>query len=90
LMEMNQMLLAGLMLSTPEIEQLCAIARERGSLGAKLTGAGGGGCVVALAPSNAIAEQITSAWQKAGFQGFVTTVGQNERPTPTSQVEATS
>ncbi len=48
LLDMNQMLLAGLLLSTQEIESMCAMARREGALGAKLTGAGGGGCVIAL------------------------------------------
>ncbi len=91
LMELNQMLLAGLMLSTPEIEQLCAVARAEGALGAKLTGAGGGGCVVAIAPSAFVAEQIISAWKTAGFQGFVTSIGREERsPSIQCAKEATS
>jgi mevalonate kinase len=49
LMDLNQMLLAGLMVSTEGIERVCDIARKAGALGAKLTGAGGGGVVVALA-----------------------------------------
>ena len=48
LMNMNQMILAGLMVSTEGIETLCAEARGAGALGAKLTGAGGGGSVIAL------------------------------------------
>src|SRR6187551_3199247 len=53
LMNYNQMLLSGLFLSTPEIERACAIAREAGALGAKLTGAGGGGAVIALCDGSA-------------------------------------
>lgn len=45
------MLLAGLMVSTEAIEAMCALAREAGALGAKLTGSGGGGSVIALLPS---------------------------------------
>jgi mevalonate kinase len=48
LMDLNQMLLAGLMVSTESIEVLCSTARAAGALGAKLTGAGGGGAVIAL------------------------------------------
>ncbi|CAN5355404.1 mevalonate kinase [soil metagenome] len=72
LMDLNQMILAGLMLSTEEIEKVCRIAREGGALGSKLTGAGGGGCVVALADSRAVAESVCSAWRGAGFESFAT------------------
>lgn len=52
LMDLAQMLLAGLLLSTEPIERMCAIARESGALGAKLTGSGGGGSVIALVPTD--------------------------------------
>jgi mevalonate kinase len=74
LMDLNQMLLSGLMLSTEETERLCDLARAQGALGAKLTGAGGGGCVVALVPSRATAERVLEAWKSAGFEGFHTDV----------------
>ncbi len=51
LMDVNQGLLAAIGVSTLEIEELVYAAREAGALGAKLTGAGGGGFVVALARS---------------------------------------
>ncbi len=74
LMDLNQMILSGLFLSTEEIERLCGSARDAGALGAKLTGGGGGGCVVALAADAAGSERILSAWQAAGFSGFAATV----------------
>lgn len=70
LMDYNQMLLSGLFLSTPEIEQACTIARDTGALGAKLTGAGGGGSVIALALDPGA---IVAAWQQRGIEGFVAT-----------------
>lgn len=75
LLDLNQMLLSGLFLSTPEIEQMCAAAREAGAYGAKLTGAGGGGSVVALVEGPAEGAAVLAAWKKDGFDGFVTTVG---------------
>ena len=40
--------LNALQLSTPELEELVHIARINGALGAKLTGGGGGGSMIAL------------------------------------------
>jgi len=72
LMNYNQMLLSGLFLSTPEIERACAIAREAGALGAKLTGAGGGGAVIALCDGSA--DTVETALREAGFVAFSTEI----------------
>jgi mevalonate kinase len=72
LMNYNQMLLSGLFLSTPEIERACSIAREAGALGAKLTGAGGGGAVIALCDGSP--EPIETALREAGFTAFSTEI----------------
>jgi mevalonate kinase len=79
LMDLNQMLLSGLFVSTPEIERMCSLAREAGALGAKLTGAGGGGCVAALVPEAEQANAVLRAWHKEGFQGFATRVASSHR-----------
>ncbi len=50
LMNENHAELSALGLSTPTLEEACAVARSAGAVGAKLTGAGGGGCMMALAP----------------------------------------
>ena len=72
LMDLNQMLLSGLLLSTTEIEQLCAVARARGALGAKLTGGGGGGCVIALCRERP--DEVLAGWKEAGYEGFASQV----------------
>ena len=72
LMDYNQMLLSGLFLSTPEIEQACGVARDHGALGAKLTGAGGGGAVIALAQDP---DRIVTAWRAHGIEAFVAECG---------------
>jgi mevalonate kinase len=74
LMDLNQTLLSALFVSTPDIERMCAMARGAGALGAKLTGAGGGGSVVALVPSAAVANAVLAVWEEAGFGGFATSV----------------
>jgi tungstate transport system substrate-binding protein len=81
LMDLNQMLLAGWLLSTDTRESLCAAARDAGALGAKLTGSGGGGAMVALAgaaddpEADARANSIVEAWRALGYDGFRVTVG---------------
>ena len=74
LMNLNQMTLRTLLVSSGEIDRMCALALDAGAMGAKLTGAGGGGSVVALVPSLAAAEAVLAAWRAAGFQGFATSV----------------
>jgi mevalonate kinase len=67
-------LLAELGVSTPLLDALCDVARKLGAHGAKLTGAGGGGAVIALAPREKEAD-ILAAWKTAGVHGFLATVG---------------
>lgn len=61
--------LAALGLGVPETEALVAAARAAGALGAKFTGAGRGGCVLALAPDAAAARAIAAAMAEAGARG---------------------
>ncbi len=51
LFDQAQELLAPLGASTPRLETLIAAAREGGAWGAKLSGAGGGDCLIALVPA---------------------------------------
>ncbi len=82
LMDLAQMLLSGWMLSTETLEDMCRTARDAGALGAKLTGAGGGGCVIALADDvgegggEAAASRIARAWEREGFSSFATRIAQ--------------
>lgn len=58
-------LLNGIGVSTPTLERMVHIAREAGALGAKLTGGGGGGSIVALCPDNV--DTVTAALKSYGF-----------------------
>jgi mevalonate kinase len=66
-------LLAALRVSTGELDALVHLARGAGAIGAKLTGAGGGGAVIALAPGHE--RDVLRHWKEAGFDGFVATIG---------------
>jgi mevalonate kinase len=48
LMNLNHGVLSSIGVSTMKLEILCHTSRNNGALGAKLTGAGGGGCIIAL------------------------------------------
>ena len=58
--------LNALQLSTPELEELVHIARANGALGAKLTGGGGGGSMIALCPDTQ--DQVAAAMEAAGYK----------------------
>jgi mevalonate kinase len=85
-MDQAQRELASLSVSSTEIETLCQAARAAGALGAKLTGAGGGGAVIALLGfsgsdggptegARALGGSILDAWAARGFAGFAARVG---------------
>jgi hydroxymethylglutaryl-CoA reductase len=68
LMNVCHGLLNSLQVSSWELEELIEIAREHGALGAKLTGGGGGGSMIALCPENA--EAVMQAMNDGGYQAF--------------------
>jgi mevalonate kinase len=70
LMNMNHALLYGVGVSDESLEWLANAARKAGALGAKLTGAGGGGCMIALAKDERL-DQVMEAIQRAGGRPFV-------------------
>ncbi len=78
LMNLNHGLLNALQLSTPELEDMVHVARRAGAVGAKLTGGGGGGSVIALCPDNA--EAVAAAIETAGYQTLTFTVASATAP----------
>jgi len=65
LMNQNQTLLESVGVSCPELERLITAAISAGAFGAKLTGGGGGGCMIALADTTR-SNQVEGAIRKAG------------------------
>jgi len=73
LMNENQLLLQRLDVSSPELDNLIDAARVKGAFGAKLCGAGKGGCMVAVAKDGTTANIIASELLKAGAARSFTT-----------------
>ena len=69
LMNLCQGLLNGIGVSTPELERMIALARQSGAAGAKLTGAGGGGSIVALCPGTV--DEVAGALRRSGYNTLV-------------------
>ncbi len=69
LMNVNHGLLDALGVCTMELSALVYAARNAGAYGAKLTGAGGGGCMVALTDSP---RKVADAIKRAGGQAIIT------------------
>jgi hydroxymethylglutaryl-CoA reductase len=67
LMNFNQGLLNTLQVSTPELERMIHVARDAGAFGAKLTGGGGGGAMIAVSDNP---EEIIEAFDNEGFQSI--------------------
>jgi len=65
LMNICHGLLNALGVSTPELERMIEIARRAGAAGAKLTGAGGGGSIVAACPG--AVNEVVAALRSAGY-----------------------
>ena len=66
LMNICQGLLSAIQVSTAELEGMVQIARSAGACGAKLTGGGGGGSIIALCPGRV--SEVRGALASAGFR----------------------
>ena len=72
LMNINHGLLDALGVSTKKLSELVYAARVAGAIGAKITGAGGGGCMYALAPKNQ--SEVATAITIAGGTPMITRI----------------
>lgn len=75
LMNENHQLLQEIAVSSKELNLLVDVARKQGAFGAKLTGGGGGGCMVALTPSKELQDKVAKAIKSLGFEVLSTKIG---------------
>lgn len=74
-MDENHRLLQEIEVSCKELDLLVDLAREQGALGAKMTGGGLGGNMVALTPGEKLQEKVAHAMKKEGFDVLRTRIG---------------
>jgi mevalonate kinase len=72
LMNQNHALLQEMTVSSPELDQLVKAARNAGAIGAKLSGGGRGGNMIALVKPE-IAESVSSSLREAGAKNIIIT-----------------
>lgn len=75
LMDENQELLRRIGVSCDELETLIKIGKDNGALGAKLTGTGRGGLMLALTPGKELQERVANAMKENGFMAFRNNIG---------------
>jgi mevalonate kinase len=75
LMNENHRILQEIGVSSRELDLLVDIARKQGAFGAKLTGGGGGGCMVALTGGKEVSGKVVGAFKGAGFEYLMTRIG---------------
>ena len=72
LMDQNHALLEWMTVSSPELDRLVSAARDAGALGAKLSGGGRGGNMIALVETHQ-AERVATSLKEAGAKNTIIT-----------------
>jgi mevalonate kinase len=74
-MNENHKLLQEIGVSSPELDALVKLTRDAGAVGAKLTGTGRGGYMVALTPGRELQERVAIEIERHGSQAIRTLIG---------------
>jgi mevalonate kinase len=74
-MNANHRLLQEIGVSSPELDELVKLARDAGAPGAKLTGTGRGGYMVALTPGQDLQDRVANEIERHGSQAVRTLIG---------------
>jgi mevalonate kinase len=83
LMYQNHQILRKIGVSHPRLNHLVEVARHAGALGAKLTGAGGGGCIIVLSRSISDRDKISRVLRREGgtpYKVSIDTTGVESQP----------
>src|SRR5512139_2979492 len=76
IMTENHKLLVDMDMSHEILDHLCKVAVENGALGAKVTGGGRGGYMIALTPGRELQEKVVEAFKKEGYDLIIkSTIG---------------
>jgi len=75
LMNESHKLLQQIEVSSRELDFMVKLARDNGAVGAKLTGGGLGGNIIALTPGKDLQNNVANAIEKEGFQTLKTVIG---------------
>jgi mevalonate kinase len=75
IMSMNHQILISMGLSHEKLISLCDLALENGAFGAKLTGGGMGGYMIALTPGRELQEKVAAVLQREGHGILRATLG---------------
>ena len=77
LMNDNHELLNKIGVGHPELEKLVELSIKSGAIGAKLTGGGGGGNMIALANNAKEQKEICESITEAGYRAYQTSFGED-------------
>lgn len=75
LMNRNHSLLQEIEVSSKELDFLVNLARDNGAIGAKLTGGGLGGNMIALTPGMELQKKVAKTIEKEGYKTMMTSMG---------------
>ena len=75
LMNQNHKLLQSITVSGEINDNLVELALQNGAIGAKMTGTGRGGLVIALTESEEVQDKISDAAEKEGYDAWKTMIG---------------
>jgi mevalonate kinase len=75
IMTSNHRLLTDMQFSHETLDYLCMLALEKGAWGAKVTGGGRGGYMVALTPGEKLQDTVASAFDKEGYKIIRAVIG---------------